>query len=301
VSKLAPRMLPPLPTPRCIGVIGGSAEPTAGGPGPLSLSVDVSAPTPSTVAAGDEDRGTEATSPASLATATALVPLVAHRLLEHISARMRNSFWNEVAYHLLPPLGMIGASLWLWRGAPPLPGAAAKRRPCGRAIAIAAGLLLGTLAAAANLLSILAGNPGPGAVSSIAQASAAALVIHVALLAPVGEELAFRGLIYRHLRRGMLPLPATLISATIFSVMHVKLQQSVFAFLLGGVAAFAYEQTRSVVTPMLIHGLFNAVPVGVAAVRSRPDDVGPVWLVLFAVAMIFTLAARKASEAAPEN
>jgi membrane protease YdiL (CAAX protease family) len=239
-------------------------------------------------------------SPASLATAAALLPLVAHRLLEHLSASLPSALWNEVCYHLLPPLGMIGASLALWRWTPPLPCAGPARRARGqRAIAVAAGLLLGTLAAAANLLSILAGSQGPGTVSSIAQASAVALVIHVALLAPVGEELAFRGLIYRHLRRGLQPLAANLLSSGIFAVMHVRLQQSIWAFLLGGVAAFSYEQTRSVLTPMLIHGLFNAVPVGVAAVRSRPDDVGPVWLVLLAVSLIFTLAARSAGKASP--
>ena len=126
---------------------------------------------------------------------------------------------------------------------------------------------------------------------------AVALVLHVALLAPLAEEVAFRGLVYRHLRRSMVPVGATVISAAIFAVMHASLGQSVWAFLLGIVAAFAYEQTRSVLTPVLIHGLFNAVPIGVAVVRSRPGDVGPVWLVLLVIAVIFTFAAHSAGRA----
>jgi len=57
-----------------------------------------------------------------------------------------------------------------------------------------------------------------------------------------------------------------------------------------------YEQTRSIISPILIHGLFNTVPIGVAVVRSRPGDTGPIWLVLCAVALIYTFAARSAGE-----
>jgi len=233
----------------------------------------------------------------SLATAAALAPLLAHRMLEYLAGRLPPAGWGEACYHLLPPLGMLAAGLLLWRSTPPLPGGRPKAVPGQRGLSIAAGMLLGTLAALANLLSMLAGG-GHGAGSvSVVTPGAVALVLHVALLAPLAEEVAFRGLVYRHLRRSMVPVGATVISAAIFAVMHASLGQSVWAFLLGIVAAFAYEQTRSVLTPVLIHGLFNAVPIGVAVVRSRPGDVGPVWLVLLVIAVIFTFAAHSAGRA----
>jgi membrane protease YdiL (CAAX protease family) len=232
-----------------------------------------------------------------VAPAGAILPLAAHRLLEFFALQIETQPWNEIALHTLPPIGMTIAALVLWRHCPAFPGTA-RSHPAGRSLSIAAGLLLGTLAAVANLLTMLAGSSsGAGAVAAGISPGAVALVLHVALLAPIAEEIAFRGLIYRHLRRALVPWAGMVLSAAIFAVMHGSFGQSFWAFLLGWVAAFAYEQTRSILTPVLIHGLFNAVPIGVAVVRSKPEDVGPVWLVLCVVAVVFTFAARGASAA----
>jgi membrane protease YdiL (CAAX protease family) len=223
----------------------------------------------------------------------ALLPLVVHRILEHVTLRFGVT-WQELAGHLLPPLGMGATVVVLWRSSPPLPG---ERRgaPGHRALCVAAGLLLGTFAAIANLLTMLASGRASQAASASLGLGTAALVLHVAVLAPVAEEAAFRGLIYRHLRQAMAPLVAMGLSAGLFAVMHAGLHQAVWAFLLGIIAAFAYEQTKSIVTPMLIHALFNAVPIGVAVARAQPTDVGPIWLVVSIIALIFTFAARRAS------
>lgn len=233
-----------------------------------------------------------------MASASAFMPLAVHRVMEYLSLQWGQQPWNMVALHLVPPLAMLVVSLLVWRVIPPLPGASkGKRSGAHRGLCIAAGMLLGTLAAAANLLSMLATNSTTAA-RGMLDAGSSALVAHVMLLAPISEEVAFRGVIHRHLRQFMLPLTATLSSALIFSLMHGNLTQMVWAFVLGVVAAFAYEQTRSLLTPILIHGLFNSVPIGVAVARSHPTDVGPIWLVLFVVAMIFVFAARSASQQA---
>jgi membrane protease YdiL (CAAX protease family) len=226
----------------------------------------------------------------------ALLPLVVHRLLEHLTARVAVA-WQEVAVHLLPPVGMGVTVLALWRSSPALPGERQGPPPGHRALSVAAGLLLGTFAAVANLLTMLAGGRVGQATAASLGLGTVALVLHVAVLAPVAEEAAFRGLIYRHLRQAMSPLAAMGLSAGLFSVMHAGLHQAVWALLLGIIAAFAYEQTTSIVTPMLIHALFNAVPIGVAVARAKPTDVGPIWLVVSIVALIFTVAARRASRA----
>lgn len=272
-------------------------EPSAGGASPLPWS-ELSA---SRHVASFEGQGEDEARRSSwgvVAPAGAILPLAAHRLLEFVAIQIAAEPWSEIALHTLPPAGMTAAALLLWRHCPPLPGQV-RSHPAGRSLSIAAGLLLGTLAAVANLLTMLAGSEsGAGAVATM-RPGAVALVLHVALLAPIAEEIAFRGLIYRHLRRALVPWAAMVLSAAIFAVMHGSFGQSLWAFLLGWVAAFAYEQTRSMVTPVLIHGLFNAVPIGVAVVRSKPEDVGPVWLVLCVVAVVFTFAARGASAASP--
>lgn len=224
----------------------------------------------------------------------ALTPLVSYRLLEYLVSSWTSRPWAQVAQHTLPPLGMLGLGIALWRRVPPLPGTRA-RRPLGSVgLSVAVGMLLGGLVGLVNLLLMLAvRNKGGAGVASL-DPGAAALVAHIVLLAPVAEEVAFRGLIYRIFRQSMVPLTATLISAVIFGMMHVQPDKAVWAFLLGLVAATAYEQTRSLLTPILVHALFNAVPVGVAVLRAKPDDTGPIWLVLALAAVAFSISARSA-------
>jgi membrane protease YdiL (CAAX protease family) len=190
---------------------------------------------------------------------------------------------------------MAVVTLALWRRIPPLPAVrSTAREPFDNfGVAVAVGMMLGALAALINLLLVLSTSRPQEAVASI-DPGAAALVMHVVLLAPVAEELTFRGLIYRIFRQSMLPWVAILLSALIFGLMHVQLGKAVWAFLLGLIAAASYEQTRSLLTPILIHALFNAVPVGVAVLRAKPDDAGLIWLVLAVVGVIFALSARHA-------
>ncbi len=236
--------------------------------------------------------------------AAALAPLVSHRVLEALSMAWPMPPWNQVALHLLPPMSMLALGLLLWRVVPPLNADhyPKKARPGHRGLCIAAGLLLGAMAAVANLLSMLASAGDQPATAAVAISPvSAALVVHVMILAPLAEEVAFRGLLYRYLRFMAAPLIATLGSALIFALMHANLGQGIWALVLGLVAAVAYEQTGSLLTPILIHGLFNSVPIGVAVVRSNPTDTGPIWLLICVVAGIFTLAARAAGQGDPRT
>lgn len=237
--------------------------------------------------------------------AAALAPLVSHRVLEILSMSWNSPPWNLVALHLLPPMSMLALGLLLWRVVPPLHGESVKQgaRPGHRGLCIAAGLMLGAMAAVANLLAMLASadhQPARAAILGLSPASAA-LVAHVMVLAPLAEEVAFRGLLYRYLRHLATPLTATFASALLFALMHASLAQCTWALVLGLVAAVAYEHTRSLLTPIIIHGLFNSVPIGVAVVRSNPADTGPIWLIICVVAGIFTLAARAAGQGDPST
>jgi membrane protease YdiL (CAAX protease family) len=228
-------------------------------------------------------------------------PLLAHRVLEQLLYGRQLSSWQLAAAHVLPPAAMGLCAVALWKVVAPLPlpktadGAIVPRTSRHGGLAVAAGLLLGTGAALVNLLSMLATRHGDGATGAL-DPGTAALVLHVALLAPVAEELAFRGLLYRGLRQVTRPLPAAVVSSLIFAVMHTHLAQGAWALGLGLLLAFAYEQTRSLLAPMLVHALFNAVPVAMAIVRTRPDDFSPIWLALSVAGVIFACAASSAGQ-----
>jgi membrane protease YdiL (CAAX protease family) len=76
--------------------------------------------------------------------------------------------------------------------------------------------------------------------------------------APLCEEFIFRGLIYGGLRRSMKAPQAMLMSAAIFAVVHPPLSM-LPVFMLGLCAAWAYERSKTLLAPMLVHATYNAV------------------------------------------
>jgi len=76
--------------------------------------------------------------------------------------------------------------------------------------------------------------------------------------APLCEEFIFRGLIYGGLRRSMNAMPAMLASAAIFAVIHPPLSM-LPVFVLGVCTAWTYERSKTLLAPMLVHAVYNAV------------------------------------------
>lgn len=79
-----------------------------------------------------------------------------------------------------------------------------------------------------------------------------------AIVAPIVEEVIFRGLIFTNLRRAMPRWPAILLSAAVFGVCHGEFIWFCYAFFLGVILALLAEMTRSTLPGMLFHVTFNA-------------------------------------------
>jgi ABC-2 type transport system permease protein len=87
-------------------------------------------------------------------------------------------------------------------------------------------------------------------------------ILPLALVAaPLFEEFIFRGLIFGGLRRSFGPWPAMAASAALFAIMHPAVSMAP-VFVLGLVAAWLYDRTRSLLAPMLAHAAYNACVVG---------------------------------------
>jgi uncharacterized protein len=101
-------------------------------------------------------------------------------------------------------------------------------------------------------------------------------VIAAVVLAPVAEELLFRGLLHRGLRRRLRVVPATALSSVLFAVVHVDVALSqplalVGLTLVGVILAVAYERTGSLIVPVVIHAVHNAVTIAAVVVSTRLD------------------------------
>lgn len=85
-------------------------------------------------------------------------------------------------------------------------------------------------------------------------------VLSIALLAPILEELLFRGAIQGYLQEtGMRPWRAILIASFIFGVVHMNPAQIPFAFLLGIIFGWLYYRTGSLLPGIVGHVLNNSI------------------------------------------
>jgi CAAX protease family protein len=78
---------------------------------------------------------------------------------------------------------------------------------------------------------------------------------------PMAEELMFRGLVYRWLRRRLSVAPSAVLSALLFGAVHGQLEVSAGAFVVGIVLALAYERSGSLWPSIIIHSVQNSVAI----------------------------------------
>jgi membrane protease YdiL (CAAX protease family) len=84
-------------------------------------------------------------------------------------------------------------------------------------------------------------------------------LLGAAVVAPICEELFFRGMLYRYLLRRWPVWAAVVVSATIFAAFHfIPVLIPVFLFM-GLILTIQYEITGSLTNSMMLHGAGNAV------------------------------------------
>lgn len=78
------------------------------------------------------------------------------------------------------------------------------------------------------------------------------------LLAPVIEEIIFRGLLYNLFAKYRGPLVGVVMSTIYFVILHFRLSNLLTAIIMGIVSALFYEATQSLIPCIIIHGMNNA-------------------------------------------
>lgn len=85
--------------------------------------------------------------------------------------------------------------------------------------------------------------------------------ISASLLAPIAEELFFRGIIFKFFRQRKTFIFSALSSSLLFSLMHFDIAMLPFTFILGFATAYMLEKTQNIFYPILIHGAVNNLAV----------------------------------------
>lgn len=94
------------------------------------------------------------------------------------------------------------------------------------------------------------------------QQDAVSVVLYLALLgllAPLAEELIFRGFVYGGIRRYLPAFTAVLVSAGIFGLMHLNSMALLQLVVIGIILAVLYERTRSLIPCIVCHALNNVL------------------------------------------
>lgn len=103
------------------------------------------------------------------------------------------------------------------------------------------------------------------------------MAVAAVLVAPVCEEIVFRGFLYPAVKRFTGTWPAAIFSALVFAAAHANLPALLPLFLFGLVLVFLYEKTGSLWAPVAVHFCFNGSTVLIQALAryyNLPIDTG---------------------------
>lgn len=109
-----------------------------------------------------------------------------------------------------------------------------------------------------NLVSMLIGkeNAAASLLVPIKQLPLWVSLLCISVLPGILEEFIFRGLIYGAYRRRRV-WGAIFVSALLFGLMHMNLNQFCYAFVMGVMFCLLYEGTGSILASMLVHAVYN--------------------------------------------
>ncbi len=123
------------------------------------------------------------------------------------------------------------------------------------------------------------------------------VIVTTVVMAPLCEEILFRGILQDALTAKYGPLRGILTAAAVFGAIHLIPQQVVNAFFVGIVLGYIYYRTRSLVPVILIHALNNAVSYlqwtlcgrELTSTREMVGSDRTYWIIYGAACVVFVL------------
>jgi Predicted metal-dependent membrane protease len=116
-------------------------------------------------------------------------------------------------------------------------------------------------------------------------------VMLAVILAPLVEELCFRGIVYNRLRKNLSLWPSVIIQAVFFGIIHLNMLQFLYATIVGIVFGLMYHKTKSIWAVIIGHMLFNLTSIIVGLLYEIGDVFGYIFLIMyFAFSILVPLA-----------
>lgn len=122
--------------------------------------------------------------------------------------------------------------------------------------------LLGPLVSLCNAITMLfVDNTATEILSYVSEISFGGMFFFVGLLAPVCEEIVFRGILFTGFRKNGTPMQAILWTAVLFGLFHMNLNQMVYAIVLGFAFGLLREATGNIWAGIIGHISLNSYSV----------------------------------------
>ena len=117
--------------------------------------------------------------------------------------------------------------------------------------------------------------------SSLFASGIVLVIIRTVILAPVAEELIFRGLMFKRTESLLGFWPAALISAAVFGIYHLNLAQGIYAFLFGILFCLVYRRFGNLSACIFMHVCANLLSV---ILEFSGADYGRIWIYIVVMA-----------------
>ena len=123
------------------------------------------------------------------------------------------------------------------------------------------------------------------------------LVLCLGILAPIGEEVSFRLLLYLRLRDQHKLLPSLLVSSLVFGIYHGNLQQAIYASIIGVFFALGLEFTGSIWGSILLHVSANIwslfLSIYAYQILGDPDETKLLLYFSLLMLVVFTVGGKR--------
>jgi len=104
-----------------------------------------------------------------------------------------------------------------------------------------------------------------------------AVIMLACIIAPIVEEMLFRGVILRSFLRQYGRIPSVLGSAALFGIAHLNIYQGVEALIAGAILGWLYERTRSLIPCIALHAAYNAGSLAWGWTQRQGQATFAVW------------------------
>lgn len=116
----------------------------------------------------------------------------------------------------------------------------------------------------------------------------------IVLIAPMVEELVFRGILFTSLSKALNPVLSAVVTALLFAIAHGNLVQGSYAFVLGLLLALVRHQSGSLWSAIALHFAFNTTSLLLAGRELEVFSIPGAWTVC-AFILSLLLACRRNS------